>query len=82
VNGKDEANLDAANLRVLAFQGTGQRCGFLPDAQPGKDDLGNVRDGHYLIWGPMHFYLRAVNAQPIEEGRAGPGARPPQAVRP
>jgi hypothetical protein len=44
------------NLRALAYQETGQDCAYLPDSTPTSTDKQNVRDGHYPIWGPLHFY--------------------------
>jgi ABC-type phosphate transport system substrate-binding protein len=51
-------------LRVLAFQAYGQRCGYLPDSTPFLFDKQNVRDGHYPIWGPVHFYARTTSGNP------------------
>jgi hypothetical protein len=51
-----------ANLRTLAYQHYGQNCGYLPDSTIGSFDKRNVRDGHYALWAPYHFYTR---------GRAG-----------
>ena len=51
-------------LKILAFQGKGQTCGFWPDSEPDNDDMKNVRDGHYVIWGPLHFFVRASNKNP------------------
>ena len=48
-----------AYLKILAYQASEQRCGFLPDAQEGGEDKKNVRDGHYNIWGPLHFFVKA-----------------------
>jgi hypothetical protein len=45
-------------LRALAFQDAGQRCGYWPDSTATARDKANVRDGHYPIWGPSHFYSR------------------------
>jgi hypothetical protein len=45
-------------LRALAFQDVGQRCGYWPDSTATAKDKANVRDGHYPIWGPSHFYSR------------------------
>jgi ABC-type phosphate transport system substrate-binding protein len=52
----DSADSAGANLRELYFQGAGQVCGFLPDSTQFTKDKINVRDGHYQIWGPMHFF--------------------------
>jgi hypothetical protein len=43
-------------LRQLAYQHYGQRCGYLPDVK--GNDKRNVRDGHYPLWGPVHFFTR------------------------
>jgi hypothetical protein len=47
-----------ANLRTLAYQHYGQSCGYLPDSTLGSYDKRNVRDGHYTLWAPYHFYTR------------------------
>jgi hypothetical protein len=47
-----------ANLRTLAYQHYDQNCGYLPDSTPGSFDKKNVRDGHYTLWAPYHFYSR------------------------
>jgi hypothetical protein len=45
-------------LRTLAYKHYDQACGFLPDSVPGGYDKRNVRDGHYFMWAPVHFYAR------------------------
>lgn len=52
------------NIRVLAFQDEGQLCGFYPDRIPVSLDKQNVRDGHYPIWGPVHFFTAITAGQP------------------
>jgi ABC-type phosphate transport system substrate-binding protein len=52
------------NIRVLAFQDKKQLCGFYPDRIPVSLDKQNVRDGHYPIWGPVHFYTQVSGGQP------------------
>jgi hypothetical protein len=47
-----------ANLRTLAYQHYGQNCAFTPDSTSGSSDKRNVRDGHYELWAPLHFYTR------------------------
>jgi ABC-type phosphate transport system substrate-binding protein len=54
----DVAQDNRALLDVLAYQHTGQRCGYYPDREGNSNDKQNVRDGHYAIWGPMHFLTR------------------------
>lgn len=47
---------DRSNVRCLAYEGAGQNCAFLPDSTLAAYDKQNVRDGHYPIWGPLHFF--------------------------
>jgi hypothetical protein len=47
-----------ANLRTLTYQHYDQSCGYLPDSTSGSFDKKNVRDGHYTLWAPYHFYSR------------------------
>lgn len=54
----DIADDERSNLRILAFQAKGQSCGYWPDSTPFSNDKRNVRDGHYSVWGPVHFYTR------------------------
>jgi len=42
-------------LVILGYQHTGQSCAYWPDSTPTAFDKINVRDGHYPIWGPIHF---------------------------
>lgn len=60
----DIADDERSNLRILAFQAKGQSCGYLPDSTPFSKDKNNVRDGHYPIWGPLHFYTQVTNKTP------------------
>jgi hypothetical protein len=55
---------DRDNLRALAFKATGQECAYLPDSTQFKKDKRNVRDGHYPIWGPVHFFTAVNNGVP------------------
>jgi ABC-type phosphate transport system substrate-binding protein len=54
----DVAQDNRALLNILAYQHTGQRCGYYPDRDVNSNEKQNVRDGHYAIWGPMHFLTR------------------------
>jgi hypothetical protein len=51
-------------IKALAFQAIGQTCGYLPDSTAFAMDKLNVRDGHYPIWGPLHFFAAATNGTP------------------
>ncbi|HWA72927.1 MAG TPA: hypothetical protein VG937_11350 [Polyangiaceae bacterium] len=52
-------NVDAAvatHLRILAYKDQDQSCAYYPDSTPTAHDKANVRDGHYTLWGPVHFF--------------------------
>jgi hypothetical protein len=49
-----DANRDT--VRTLAFQAYDQECGYWPDSTSSAFDKRNVRDGHYYLWSPYHFY--------------------------
>ena len=66
----DLADQERGNLKVLSFQAMGQTCGFWPDTTPFATDKKNVRDGHYPIWGSLHFYTHLVNGAPSEPAGA------------
>jgi len=55
-----EANLNVVSS--LAYQHYGQSCGYWPNSTPTSFDKRNIRDGHYFIWSPIHFFTR-VDAQ-------------------
>lgn len=46
------------NLRALYLQAAKQKCGYQPDSTPTSYDKANVRDGHYPLWGYVHFFTR------------------------
>jgi hypothetical protein len=60
----DYYDANRTRLKALAFQATGQRQAYLPDSGPFATDKRNVRDGHYPIWGPLHFFATAANGVP------------------
>jgi hypothetical protein len=66
----DYADKNRGNLRSLYLQANGQRCGYLPDSSANTFDKLNVRDGHYPLWGYVHFFA------PI-----GPGGVPSDAAK-
>ncbi len=59
-----------ADLRILAFKAQGQSCAYHPDSTQFLFDKQNVRDGHYPIWGPLHFYTRVSSGVPTAEAGA------------
>lgn len=60
----DVADDERANLRVLAFKPYGGKCAYLPDSSATSFDKKNVRDGHYPIWGPVHFLTHTTGGVP------------------
>jgi hypothetical protein len=56
---------DRSNLKALAFKADGQECAYLPDSTAYKKDKENVRDGHYPIWGPVHFFATVSEGVPV-----------------
>jgi ABC-type phosphate transport system substrate-binding protein len=77
--GADFYDRDRGNLKALAFQAKDQDCAYLPDSSSGSTDKINVRDGHYPIWGPMHFFVTESNltyASPAASEFVGLFAKP------
>jgi hypothetical protein len=64
----DFADRERGNIKTLAFQARGQNCGFWPDSTPFSEDKANVRDGHYPLWGPLHFFTRLSSGVPSSAG--------------
>jgi hypothetical protein len=61
----DISDGDPGNLKALAFKQTGQSCAYLADSTANDKDKQNVRDGHYPIWGPLHFFAAISNGVPV-----------------
>jgi hypothetical protein len=66
----DYADKNRGNLRSLYLQAQRQSCGYLPDSNKSSFDKANVRDGHYPLWGYVHFFT------PV-----GPGGVPSDAAK-
>lgn len=64
----DYYDSDRDNLKALAFRAPGQDCAYLPDSTEFKKDKENIRDGHYPIWGPVHFFAQVSNGVPVSPG--------------
>jgi hypothetical protein len=54
----EAADAARGTVRTLAYQHYGQSCGYLPDSTGTALDKKNVRDGHYFIWTPQHFFAK------------------------
>jgi hypothetical protein len=58
---------NAANrekVKSLAYQHTGQACGYWPDLGPETHDALHVRTGLYQLWTPSYLYAR-IDAQGV-----------------
>jgi len=67
----DVAEDNRATLNVLAYQHSDQSCGYYPNRDATSNEKINVRDGHYAIWGPLHFFLRLDgNGYPVNRSAA------------
>jgi len=53
-----------AKLNAVAFQGKGQNKAYYADSDANSVDKKNVRDGHYVIQGPLHFFSALTNGAP------------------
>ena len=60
----DVVDKNRATLRALPYQHFGQTCGFLPDSTSESFDKQNTRDGHYMVWGPLHLITRTSAGVP------------------
>jgi hypothetical protein len=58
------------NIKELAYQAPPQSCGFFPDSKQFVKDKRNVRDGHYPIWGPLHFFTAISGGIPVSPAAA------------
>jgi hypothetical protein len=64
----DYYDADRANVKALAFKAAEQDCAYLPDSTEFSKDKQNVRDGHYVIWGPVHFFATVSDGVPVSPG--------------
>ena len=51
-------------LKYLAFQESGQSCGYYPDSSSATKDKRSIRDGHYPVWGPVHMFTQVTGSLP------------------
>jgi hypothetical protein len=62
-----DAFLSTANvglMNAVAFRGFNQTKAYYADSDATSVDKRNVRDGHYVIQGPLHFYAPLTAGQP------------------
>jgi ABC-type phosphate transport system substrate-binding protein len=55
------------SLKALAFQAQNQDCAYVPDSSLTSKDKINVRDGHYPLWGRIHFFTARANGLPVSD---------------
>lgn len=63
------ADNNRASVKTLAYQHTGQSCGYYPDSTESALDKINVRQGLYQLWTPGHFFARVDGAGQAETPR-------------
>jgi ABC-type phosphate transport system substrate-binding protein len=56
--GADVYDINRDSLQALAFQGFKQKFAYYPDSTSTSFDKKNVRDGHYVVWGPVHMIAK------------------------
>jgi hypothetical protein len=59
-----------AQLNSVAFRGFGQKNAYYADSDSTTDDLFNVREGRYMIQGPLHLF--APLTATLDGGAPGP----------
>jgi hypothetical protein len=52
----DSYDANRTKLNALAFQAFTQKKAYYADSAVDTFDKRNVRDGHYVVWGPEHFF--------------------------
>lgn len=63
------ADANRAVVKTLAYQHTGQACGYWPDSDANSFDKINVRTGLYNIWTPGHFFAPVDSEGEIADPR-------------
>lgn len=57
----DAVEANAASVKPLAYQHYDQSCAYWPGSTASSLDLANVRDGHYMVWGPLHMLAHTTS---------------------
>jgi hypothetical protein len=53
----DSYDAKRTQFNALAFRAFGQTKAYYADSAFGTFDKRNTRDGHYVVWGPEHFFV-------------------------
>jgi hypothetical protein len=60
---------DDGQIKTLALQFFGQKCGYLPDSSRTRKDKLNVRNGQYALFTPGQFYAKTDGAGAISNAQ-------------
>jgi hypothetical protein len=64
-----EGPIGKDNVTVLAYRHYGQSCAYYPNSTLTSRDMANVRDGHYVPWGPFHMVTKVgAGGNAIKQG--------------
>ena len=63
----DQIDSNRGSVRALALQFKDQACGYTPDSTESSYDKANVRDGHYMIWGPLHMLVQSTDGKKADK---------------
>jgi hypothetical protein len=66
----DSYDTKRSTLNALAFEAFGQLKAYYADSTADTFDKRNVRDGHYVVWGPEHFFAAADNTGAVSNANA------------
>jgi hypothetical protein len=66
----DSYDTKHTTLNALAFQAFMQTKAYYADSMVDNLDKRNVRDGHYVVWGPEHFFAAADGTGKISNTKA------------
>jgi hypothetical protein len=66
----DTYDATRTKLNPLAFQAFGQSKAYYADSTIDAFDKRNVRDGHYVVWGPEHFFAAGTDAAHLTNTKA------------
>lgn len=65
------AAANTATVTSLAYQHFDQDCGYFPNSTSTAKDKRNIRDGHYWVWSPIHFFAEVDGTgTPLVDGAA------------
>jgi hypothetical protein len=66
----DSYDATRTKLNALAFQAFTQKRAYYADSAIDTFDKRNVRDGHYVVWGPEHFFAAGPDKDHLTNTKA------------